>query len=293
MDLTRLRHLVAVADNGSFSRAAEEQHITQPALSRSVAAFEARYGVRLFDRGRNGVVATPAGVFAIEQARGLLRAADEFERNLLRHGQGLAGSVSFGLGPLMESLILPRLSQELLRSKPNLQIVAVVKQAEELLAELFNGTIEMIIGNRWLVRDAPGVVSEAVGVTDLGVVVRGGHPLVGRPHLSVRDLEAYPMARPIRLSAGTEALAGAFICDNLHVLRDTVLATDCILISSTAFVRDELRDGRMAKLTVNDLALTESEICIITRAGRTRSPGAAAVVKLVRRMLSELRMPPD
>src|SRR5881397_3804305 len=110
MDLVKLRHIVAISDTGSFSRAAEDQHITQPALSRSIASFEARYGVRLFDRGRGGVLPTPAGTFVIEQARGLLRGAGELERNLLLYERGAAGSVSFGLGQLMASLILPRLS---------------------------------------------------------------------------------------------------------------------------------------------------------------------------------------
>lgn len=58
MEMTRLRHILAVARTRSFSRAAEEEGITQPALSRSIAAFEQRHGVTLFDRGRGGVHVT-------------------------------------------------------------------------------------------------------------------------------------------------------------------------------------------------------------------------------------------
>src|SRR5213593_1327258 len=100
MDLTRLRHIVAVADTGSFSRAAEDVRITQPALSRSIATFEQQYGVRLFDRGRGGVSSTPAGSLVIEQARSMLSAATDLERSMRLFGKGEAGRVAFGLGPL-------------------------------------------------------------------------------------------------------------------------------------------------------------------------------------------------
>src|SRR5689334_16184028 len=96
VDLTRLRHIVAIADTGSFSRAAEEVRITQPALSRSIATFEQRHGVRLFHRGRGGVSVTPAGALVIEQARTMLAAAGDLERSLRLFGKGEAGRVAFG-----------------------------------------------------------------------------------------------------------------------------------------------------------------------------------------------------
>ena len=93
MELTRLRHIVAVARNRSFSRAAEEEGITQPALSRSIAAFERRHDVTLFDRGRGGVYPTPAGTLVIEQASKLLAGSSELERSLKLYGRGDAGRV--------------------------------------------------------------------------------------------------------------------------------------------------------------------------------------------------------
>ena len=111
MELTRLRHILAVARTGSFSRAAEEERITQPALSRSIAAFEQRHGVILFDRGRGGAHPTPAGRLVIEQARRLLSATNDLERSLRLYGTGEAGRLAFGLGPLLASLFLPGLGQ--------------------------------------------------------------------------------------------------------------------------------------------------------------------------------------
>ena len=69
MDLKRWSHIVAVAERRSFARAAELVHLSQPALSRSIQAAEAELGLRLFDRGPAGVVATPAVAMAVGRAR--------------------------------------------------------------------------------------------------------------------------------------------------------------------------------------------------------------------------------
>lgn len=68
MELKQLRHLVAIIDAGSLSRAAALVHVAQPALSLQVAALEAELGTRLLDRSPAGVVATPAGKPAVSAA---------------------------------------------------------------------------------------------------------------------------------------------------------------------------------------------------------------------------------
>ena len=72
MDLKRWTHIVAVADRRSFVRAAEEVHLSQPALTRSIQAAEAELGLLLFDRGTQEVVPTPAGEFIVARARQLV-----------------------------------------------------------------------------------------------------------------------------------------------------------------------------------------------------------------------------
>ena len=72
MDLKRWTHIVAVADRRSFIRAAEQVHLSQPALTRSIQAAEAELGLLLFDRGTQEVVPTPAGEFIVARARQLV-----------------------------------------------------------------------------------------------------------------------------------------------------------------------------------------------------------------------------
>jgi DNA-binding transcriptional LysR family regulator len=286
MELTRLRHIVAVARNQSFSRAAEEEGITQPALSRSIAAFEQRHGVVLFDRGRGGAHPTPAGLLVIEQARKLLSAANDLERSLKRYPGGEAGRIAFGLGPLLASLFLPRLGSSLLRAYPGLQVTTLIRPPTQLITELLGDRIEMILGNNWSLGRVPGTELKRLGTMKVGIMVRGGHPLANRGPVTAADLEDYPAASALELPAGgMSGHAGSFVCDNFHVLRETVLQTDCAWISSPAFLADELSDGRMIQLDIADLAPTESDICLVFKRGRTRSPAAIAVTEEVTAML--------
>lgn len=289
MDLTRLRHIVAVARNQSFSRAAEEEGITQPALSRSIAAFEARHDVVLFDRGRGGVHPTAAGLLVIDQARKLLAAAGDLERSLKRYPGGQAGRIAFGIGPLLTGLFLPRLTRSLLQAYPGLQIFTLTRAPDQLVAELLGDRIEMILGNNWNLGRMPGTELERIGRLDIAVMVRTDHPLAHAGRISLADLENYPVASAVEPPPGnTMGNAGSLVCDNFHVLRETVLQTDCVWMSSPAFLRDDLRAGRIVQLDVSDLPAASSDICLVFKRGRTRSPAAIAAAEAVRKMLEEL-----
>jgi LysR family pca operon transcriptional activator len=289
MEYAKLRHIIAVARAGSFSRAAEELNLTQPALSRSVATFEIYHGVRLFDRERSGVTLTAGGKMVVEQARAILSATGDLERNLRLYSTGEAGRIEFGLGPLLASLLLPALSRSLLRSRPNLQLFTLTKPADQLLVELMNDNIEMIFGNSWHVSQFPNVINEPIGTLKLAMIVRADHVLAGRADLSMHDLLGFPVASAVELpSGGLVGSSGAFICDNFHILRETVLDTDCVWLSTPAFVADELREGRMAVLDIADLWPAQTDICMVFRQGRTRSPIASAITEQVREILAAI-----
>ncbi|MCW1428621.1 LysR family transcriptional regulator [Novosphingobium sp. JCM 18896] len=289
MDLTRLRHIVAVARNRSFSRAAEEEGITQPALSRSIAAFEQRHGVVLFDRGRGGAHPTAAGLAVIERAQALLAAAGDLERSLRRYPGGEVVRVAFGLGPLLTALMLPRLAGSLLDTYPGIQIKTLVGTSDQLVSELLGDRIEMILGNNWNLGRVAGTTIERLGTLRVAVMARGNHPLAQAGRIDASAIEAFPIASAVELpSGGISGQAGGFVCGNFHVLRETVLRSDCVWISSPAFVAEDLRAGRMAMLDVADIAPTDSEICLVLKRGRTRSPAAIAVAGEVRAMLEDM-----
>ena len=93
MDLASLAAFVAVAEHGGFSAAAEQLHLTQPAVSKRIAQLEASLDVRLFDRLGRQVVTTEAGRTLLPRARRLLDAADDARRALRAARPGFAGAL--------------------------------------------------------------------------------------------------------------------------------------------------------------------------------------------------------
>ena len=82
MELRRLRHLIAVVEHGSFSRAAEAVHLTQPALSRSIQALEAEVGTAVLERNRGAIEPTDVGRLLLTHARQLDSATRDLERDI-------------------------------------------------------------------------------------------------------------------------------------------------------------------------------------------------------------------
>ncbi|MCB2059501.1 MAG: LysR family transcriptional regulator [Novosphingobium sp.] len=286
-DLTRLRHIVAVARKQSFSRAAEELYITQPALSRSIAAFERRFGLRLFDRGRGGVVMTAAGKLVVEEAERLLRSASDLEHNLKLYSQGKAGRVALGLGPLAASLILPRLSHAILQDSPSLQLRASIKPAEQLLQELLADDIEMIFANSWTLNVSPELEVTPVGSVSLEMIVRGKHPLAARRTVRLSDLRSFPATNAVELpAAGLTGEAGALVCDNFHIMREAVLGTNCVWLAPPELFEDDIESGRLRVLKVADFGPLTNVVSMIRRKERTMSAAAVSVARTVQSICS-------
>lgn len=97
IELRHLRYFVAVAEEGSFTRAAARLHMQQPPLSQQLQALEGQLGINLFDRLPRGVQLTPAGAAFLDDARAILAAVTGAATRAKRVAQGVAGTLSIGL----------------------------------------------------------------------------------------------------------------------------------------------------------------------------------------------------
>ncbi|MCJ2179531.1 LysR family transcriptional regulator [Novosphingobium album (ex Hu et al. 2023)] len=287
--LTRLRHVIAVARSLSFSIAAEECGISQPALSRSIQAFEEEYAVRLFDRGKGAVTLTPAGRLAVEQARTLLAAVGEFDADMRRFGKGRAGRLGIGMGPMMASLLLPALGKVLLRESPRLTLVTRTGRPDTMLEALLEGTLDLIVANAWQLSMVPGVAEEPLGQIEMVTAVRAGHPLAERGTVSMSGLDAYPSAQTY--DYGTQAKAGAMggiVCENFGIAQDIVRDTDCSWLVARALIADDLASGRLVALDVPGLPVAKAEISLVYLRERTRSPAALHLASHIRTLVADM-----
>jgi len=145
MDLKQLRALLAIAETGSVTRAAELLHIVQPAVSRQLHMLEEDLGTPLFQRGRHGMEPTEAGAVLIERARRALRELD-MARDEIRPTPGtLAGQVAVGLLPSTGELLAGPLVRRLKENHPKLQVSIAVGYAGHLKQWLEVGDIDVAL----------------------------------------------------------------------------------------------------------------------------------------------------
>jgi LysR family nitrogen assimilation transcriptional regulator len=97
MEFRQFKYFLEIADRKSLSRAAEQLHIAQSALSRQVAELESELGVKLLVRSRNGVTTTEAGQVFYEYAQGILKQIRDAREAVLRSSDTVVGSVVVAL----------------------------------------------------------------------------------------------------------------------------------------------------------------------------------------------------
>lgn len=288
-ELRRLRHAVVLGEAGSYRRAAEQLHLTQSALSRSVQALEDELGIRLFDRGRAGVHPTIAGRAFLERAVALLREARGLEVFAAGLAGGEAGELRIGLGPVPAAMLLPDLLVGLMTDRPGLKLGIAVQPAARLLAALVSEQVELIVCAETLVdRRAPLVVTRLLTVRPR-LLVRAGHPLLG-PHKRLAD---YPLAVGGHGSESgpvTPGTDGASVeCDDFATLRALTLATDLVWLTAPQTARAELADGSLVALpsasAVDRDPGAEFALATVRLQGRTPSPAGLHAEALITGLL--------
>jgi LysR family hydrogen peroxide-inducible transcriptional activator len=134
-----------VADALHFGRAARACAITQPALSAQVQAFEELLGLRLFERGRRGVIVTTAGAPVIEQARAALADLDRLVENAASQAEPLTGTLRLGVIPTVAPYLLPPLLPAVRRAWPKLRLVLREEQTARLIDQLALGALDLLL----------------------------------------------------------------------------------------------------------------------------------------------------
>lgn len=300
IDLKRLQHLVLLAEELNFSRAAERACLSQTAFSRSIQALEAEFGMRLFDRSTRSVKATTTGLHLIARAKEMLARARDLAQEVGYLSQAEGGTLSFGASLFAVDGVLQGVLPQLTQSRPGLRLNVEVSQWEILLHHLENEQIEFFIAYAGhLDQDARfNVIPLAPRLASL--YCRAGHPLVAnpkqRPHPA--QVPLYPWAavqmdkaigQQLRVLFGMAAssdLPLTLSCDNQALLRETTLTSDTLLFTWNAWVQSDLEIGLLVdvgqRLSPALPAQARQLGCAIVHlADRTLSPLARRMINLV------------
>jgi len=265
LDVHHMRHVLALADHGSFARAAAALGLSQPALSRSIQSVERAAGGVLFVRTASGVEPTDTGRVFVARIRQIVQLTDELDRDIVGERGLQSGQVNVGAGPFPAQSVVADALGRFVADFPRMVVRVMMRDWDELARRLRSRDIEFFVAE----------VSTLLGEVDLEVVPfdphptfiigRPGHPLTARIPICLADGFAYPFASltripprsldPIRTMQrrGPDPAAAhrVFPALELHALdavRRIVLGSDALMVAPLACVADDLERGRLIVL---------------------------------------------
>jgi LysR family hydrogen peroxide-inducible transcriptional activator len=190
MELHQLRYFCAVAETGSFSRAAEQSHVSQPSLSQQIMKLEDELGARLFDRLGRSVRLTELGKTFLPRALGVLRELEAARGDVVEQKDSVSGSVVVGVIPTVAPYFLPPQLTSFSRKFPQSHLTVVEEITPVLLDRVRAGTIDVAIlalpirGHEF---DVSPLLTER-----LFAALPQKHKLTSRRSLSLKDLRTEP-----------------------------------------------------------------------------------------------------
>jgi len=290
MNLHHLAIFHAIAETGSISAATLRMHVSQPALSRELKAFEARLGVVLFERQPRGMRLTDPGKVLHGYSTRLFAVADSAQAAMRDFADARAGQLSIGASNTIGTYVLPRYIAHYRRAFPGIGISLFVGNTEQVaqgVADL-RFTLGFVEGP---IR-VEGVTVDAFSRDELIPVVGADYPLALRKRMRQSDIDGEPllMREP---GSGTRELIATLLKQlgvetgsivefgNTEALKQAAIHGGGIAWLPTISVSSELQDGRLVKLPVRALAL-QRPLSIIRREGAWQAPAVDAFLKLLR-----------
>jgi len=190
MELHQLRYFCAVAETGSFSRAAEHSHVSQPSLSQQILKLEAELGARLFDRLGRSVRLTDAGKTFLPRARAVLHELEAARGDVSDSKDSVSGHVTVGVIPTVAPYFLPPIITGFSKRYPEAAVSIVEEITPVLLDRLRSGILDLAI----LALPVRGheFESSPLLTEPLFAALPKQHKLARRNSVSLRDLRKEP-----------------------------------------------------------------------------------------------------
>jgi DNA-binding transcriptional LysR family regulator len=279
MTLVQLRHLISLAQTGSFSQSASALFLTQPALSRSIRALEAELGQPLFDRVGRRSELTPFGRDALDRARELVLAAEDLRERARLSGDSQAGLLRVGMGSGPGAMLMTPLLLKVAQDRPRLRVQIARASTERLVQALRERDLDALVVDARSLRPAPDLKTQALHDMRGAFLVRRGHPLARRrSRPAFDDLLPFPIAstplsdevaRVLVERYGPQAHPDACVtlrCEELPSLVDAARHSDAVLLAIRAAAPD------LVELNLQPPLAASARFALVTLQRRTEPP---------------------
>jgi len=300
IDLKRLHHLVLLAEELNFSRAAERACLSQTAFSRSIQTLEAEFGMRLFDRATRSVQPTTVGRRVIERAKGLLGRARDLAQEVDYLANADGGTLGFGASLFAVDTVLPGVLSQFKKDRPGLRVDVEVSQWAVLLQHLESESIEFFVAYPGPTTNDPRYTVNMLAPRPASLYCRAEHPLLKAQASEPRpdQVPDFPWAlvqidnlieaqlRQLFAVKGDRELPIRLRCDNQALLLESVMSSDAILFTWEAWLERELANGSIVDLGARlqpavPVQSRQLSVGIVQLAGRTLSPAARKLISLI------------
>jgi DNA-binding transcriptional LysR family regulator len=289
MDINQLEVVVAVAQEKSFSRAAEALHRTQPAVSQSIRRLEAELGEPLFDRSSKDGTLTAAGVVLLEFAHQMLNLRQTAHSALKELKDLHRGKLILSANEYTVMYLLPLIPVFRARH-PHIKIEVKRSLASRIASEVLGRETE--IGIVSFKPNDPTVASMSVLMDELALIVSPDHPLATQSTISVRELGAESFIAHNVPSPYRERVIRTFEkyktplnismeLPTLEAIKRCVEREMGVALVPRLTAQAEIARGQLKALTVREMKL-ERRLHLIYRKGATLSHAARAFLRVAK-----------
>lgn len=261
VEATQIANLLAIARHGSFTRAAAEKGMSQPALSNSIALLEQRLGVKVLERSRRGSTLTVFGEILVRRAEGVQSLLSDAEAEVRSHAAGISGPLRIGATPSVLASLLPKALRRLDDGGAPLDLEIVDGLDGRLVPMLRSGKIDIIVGPVDEILGATDDVVEAVLFDDpFWLAVGPASPFHDAKSLSLAELADAPWALPREGSTYRRHVEALFMSAGV------AWPKDCILVNALPLLET--------------LVVHTARITLVSRAQLTQPPQPFRVIPL-------------
>lgn len=282
MDISALKAFIAVADHGSFSLAAEKLFLTQPAISKRIAALETELDARLFDRIGRTISLTEAGQALLPRAQHILLQLEDSIREISNLSGEVHGTLRFGTSHHIGLHRLPPVLRDYIHTYPQVRMDIRFMDSEQACQAVERGELELGVVT------LPPEPSSSLATTlvwkdPLCVATAADHPLADKARAGLDDLARYPAILPAVNTYTRQIAERAF--DKLGLQLDIALSTNYLetikmLVSvgiGWSLLPVNMLDQQVIRIAVKGLAL-QRELGIVRHRKRTLSNAALALI---------------
>jgi DNA-binding transcriptional LysR family regulator len=290
LDLAQLEIFLCIAEEKSFSRAAEKMLRTQPALSIAIKRLEEELGEPLFDRSSKSGTLTEAGRILLSYAQRMINMRDEAKDAISELRGMFRGRLTIGANESTSLYLLPKLLLEYRRRHPQIKIEVFRNISERIPAEVLERNLDF----GFLSYDPmhPSLQSLEVHRDELVLVVPPKHHLAGRKQVTVKDLGneqfvAHNVKTPSRtriFDFFAQYRTPLNICielATLETIKDFVKLEVGLAILPRLAVEDEIKSGELIEVPVKGMKI-EKTLRLVYRREQTLSHAAKSFLDLVK-----------